>query len=414
MEEYLVIAAIALIGYLLYKVYKQKEDTVTLQNNFRQAKLLCDNQKKKIFELKSKCEHLEKSEQELKVKYSYLEQKEHELNTAKEQVEELEQYKTALIKRIEMYISHKCEGYNHLAGLMADMTTRHYEKTAHYLKTKKHPAIKGAQAVEELQKETREIKKENKILEYKLAYIRSLYPNIDDIFDDAFDSFDFELETEETTDRVRLYLDSTEYNKLSPIERNQLALDKYIQGNKTKWQIGRDYELYIGYLCEQHGCKVEYTGISLKLEDMGRDLIVYDQLNTYIIQCKNWSQEKEIHEKHIFQLYGSVVLYRIEHPSLITAKAVFVTTTQLSDKAKQFADALDIDVKYVKMGEFPRIKCNIGKDADGNQVKIYHLPFDQQYDRTQIRNAGEMYATTVEEAENAGFRRAHKWHGTHP
>ena len=398
MEEVLVIGVLILIGYLFYKIYRLKEDYNSLQNSYQRTKTLCESQQKELFGLKNK--------------YSYLEKMEQELSTANEQVEKLERYKTALIDRMEMYIAHKCEGYHHLAGLMADMSTRHYEKTATFLRTKKHPAIKGAKSVLELKQETKEIKKANKILEYKLAYIRSLYPNIDDIFDDAFESSDFELETEETTDRVRLYLDSEEYSKLSPAERNQLALDKYIQGNKTKWQIGRDYELYIGYLCEQCGYKVKYTGISLKLEDMGRDLIVYNQLDTYIIQCKNWSQESEIHEKHIFQLYGSVVLYKIEHPFL-HVKAVFVTTTQLSAKAKQFAEALEIEVKYVKMNEFPRIKCNIGKDANGRMVKIYHLPFDQQYDKTQIVNKGEMLATTVAEAENAGFRRAYRWHGTH-
>jgi len=40
-------------------------------------------------------------------------------------------------------------------------------------------------------------------------------------------------------------------------------------------------------------------------------------------------------------------------------------------------------------------------------VKIYHLPFDQQYDRTKIiPDKGEKYVYTVAEAEKAGFRRA--------
>ena len=60
------------------------------------------------------------------------------------------------------------------------------------------------------------------------------------------------------------------------------------------------------------------------------------------------------------------------------------------------------------MGEFPRIKCNIGKDKN----KIYHLPMDQQYDSVIINpKKGEFEAMTVEEAEAAGFRRAFKWHG---
>lgn len=47
----------------------------------------------------------------------------------------------------------------------------------------------------------------------------------------------------------------------------------------------------------------------------------------------------------------------------------------------------------------------------GHRTKIYHLPFDQQYDATKINSAGEFMATTIAEAENAGFRRAHKWFG---
>lgn len=44
--------------------------------------------------------------------------------------------------------------------------------------------------------------------------------------------------------------------------------------------------------------------------------------------------------------------------------------------------------------------------------KIYHLPFDQQYDKVKIeKNKGEFYCSTVQEAEKAGFRRAYRWKG---
>ena len=46
---------------------------------------------------------------------------------------------------------------------------------------------------------------------------------------------------------------------------------------------------------------------------------------------------------------------------------------------------------------------------DNNGKKIYHLPFDQQYYRTKIELHGEFYAWTVEEAVNAGFRRARRY-----
>jgi hypothetical protein len=44
--------------------------------------------------------------------------------------------------------------------------------------------------------------------------------------------------------------------------------------------------------------------------------------------------------------------------------------------------------------------------------RIYHLPFDQQYDTTVIEpQRGEQYVVTVAEAAAAGFRRAWRWRG---
>lgn len=58
--------------------------------------------------------------------------------------------------------------------------------------------------------------------------------------------------------------------------------------------------------------------------------------------------------------------------------------------------------------KYPCIKCNISTDGE----KIYHLPFDQQYDKTKINiNKGEFYCEKIEEAEKRGFRRAYKWQG---
>ena len=63
----------------------------------------------------------------------------------------------------------------------------------------------------------------------------------------------------------------------------------------------------------------------------------------------------------------------------------------------------------VNMLPSPTIKCNIGKNGE----KIYHLPFDQQYDKTVITpETGERYCATVSEAEAYGFRRAKKWIGS--
>lgn len=84
--------------------------------------------------------------------------------------------------------------------------------------------------------------------------------------------------------------------------------------------------------------------------------------------------------------------------------AVFVTSTDLSDEAKDFAEKLGVTLRLNEnIGEFPRIKCNVGKNGE----KIFHLPFDQQYDNTVVtEEKGDCYATTVQEAVDKGFRRA--------
>lgn len=69
----------------------------------------------------------------------------------------------------------------------------------------------------------------------------------------------------------------------------------------------------------------------------------------------------------------------------------------------EFAKRLGVSVVVAPKGDYPMIKCNIN---DGN--KIFHLPFDQQYYRTLIDKPGEFYAWTIEEAVQAGFRRAYK------
>ena len=170
--------------------------------------------------------------------------------------------------------------------------------------------------------------------------------------------------------------------------------------------------MYVGYKYSQKGFKVDYHGSYMGLEDLGRDLIVKKDDITLIVQCKYWASEKVIHEKHITQLYGTTVCYCFEN-SIDRDKVVgvLITNITLSDKAKEMADYLGILYKEnYKKHNYPCIKCNIGHDEFGYKTKIYHLPFDQQYDSTKIDAPGEFFAMTVEEAEKAGFRRAFKWH----
>ena len=132
-----------------------------------------------------------------------------------------------------------------------------------------------------------------------------------------------------------------------------------------------------------------------------------------IIQCKYWSTKKLIHENHINQLFGTTVSYCIENKiERDRVRAILATSIELSPMAKKVAAFLGVEfIENLESGEYPCIKCNIGRGEYGEMTKIYHLPFDQQYDSTRIKNKGEFYALTVAEAEAAGFRRAFKWHG---
>ena len=98
----------------------------------------------------------------------------------------------------------------------------------------------------------------------------------------------------------------------------------------------------------------------------------------------------------------------MEHNIKKKVVPMIVTSYILSDKAKEFAKYLNVDVvEHFQIKDYPRIKCNIGKDG-----KIYHLPMDQQYDKVIIGDqSGEFYAWTIKEAEQKGFRRAYKWKG---
>lgn len=365
------------------------------QEKIERAELVLSEQSKKDNELSAR-------ENDIKEQQEKLNSREQEADRV---IQESDKHAKAMISRVDRYIEQKCKSYPTLASTMADLQILNYEQAAQRLIYKRPPAIKEAQRIKDLARETKVIIKEKKVLEYKLGYIETLFPNILDIFDDDFNEAEaFELETDNTTDRVRTFLSHDEYTSLSVTERNQLALDRYIQNRKSRWQVGRDYEMYIGQGFEARGFSVEYTGIIENLEDMGRDLIASKGNKMYIVQCKNWSQEKTIHEKHIFQLYGTVVLKTLETPGA-KIRAIFVTSTTLSDKAREIAKHLNIWVyQNTQLKEFPRIKCNINKST---KEKIYHLPFDQQYDKTTINlEEGENYAFTVAEAEQLGFRRA--------
>ncbi|MCM1170283.1 MAG: restriction endonuclease [Bacteroides sp.] len=343
-------------------------------------------------------------------------EKEKTLVTQKNAIEsELKRTKEYADKKDKVYKSFEKRDDSAIKGLTelySDVCTIQDYHTEIYLRTKSHPAYKKALDIKEIRSEKRVLIEQNRILLYKYELIFKAFPELSryvDSFEDLKSLLQYKNieNVKENYDYAQDYISKEDYNKLSITERNQLALDKYIIRKKTDWQIGRDYELFCGYWMKNMGFyNIRQFGIEKRLEDMGRDIIADKDGFTYIVQCKIWSQKKEIHENHIAQLYGTTIAYSLEsgNPNV---KPVFITTTKLSNIAGRFARRLCVDIWEIPFGEFPRIKCNISTSGE----KIYHLPFDQQYDKTIINKSGEFYAWTVEEAESKGFRRAFRWNG---
>ncbi|MBR6733264.1 MAG: hypothetical protein IKL96_02570 [Kiritimatiellae bacterium] len=274
--------------------------------------------------------------------------------------------------------------------------------------------------ISSLRSANRERRREMYLAMYKCLYYESLFPGLLDYADDEVPNAATSPVPEKTTEKD--WLSDEEYARLSSTEKSQLALDRYIGShNKSKWQIGRDYELYIGHCYRRKDFQVEHIGMEKKLADMGRDLICRsDPLSsspeTHIVQCKYWSKEKLIHEKHVMQLFGTTVEYAFAHGIELTngrlparLKPVLITSTRLSDMARHFAVALGVQYHEniglpEDVASFPRIKCN-------KSSGIFHLPFDEQYDVTKIvPSEGDCFCVTVAEAESKGFRRARRFY----
>lgn len=285
------------------------------------------------------------------------------------------------------------------------------------LRYKKHAAMKAADTVKLETSRRRVAERELKSILSKLEMISTIIPRIGEVVHDEFvteEDIQFIRDTEaddDASDAAAKFLSREEYLKLSVTDRNQLALDRYwTRKNKSNLEIGCMYERYVGYLMEMRGYKVSYTGIKEGLSDLGRDLVCENDNEIVIVQCKHWAKFRTIYEKYIFQLFGTTVEYRIDKNPNKKVKAAFFTTTKLSETAYRVSKEIGVEIYEVAMDyNYPCIKCNVNPST---KERIYHLPFDQMYDRTLVKaNSDEHYCKTVKEAEDLGFRRAKKWYG---
>lgn len=346
-----------------------------------------------------------------------------------ERTRELEKLKKDVGEERQVF-SERAKLFPWLARAFADLEELRGKEGEVWLTRKSHPAAKAAETVRAFSKRTQAAEEKSRHLTYRIDFYEKHFPWLTDFIGDSLESYLLELErreptlalaTENVDDPARDYLSDLEYTRLTTQERNQLALDRWKRKRKTSWEIGRDYERFIGYMFEKSGYSVEYFGAIEGFDDLGRDLIVRKQDQVRIVQCKYWSKTKQVHEKHVFQIFGSAVEYLVRQNTKgntlplfskfeMLGKVIpeFVTSTTLSPRARDFATLLDVHVREnVPLGEYPIIKCNISRRLN---ERVYHLPFDQQYDNTVIEpERGEFYVSSVPEAEGKNFRRAYRW-----
>ncbi len=338
--------------------------------------------------------------------------------------------KAKINKSIEKIINDKTKSFPWVAKLISDYIDVLDERLANYLEMKIHPAKRSADLIREIKNEKRKLEYDFRTVRYTLDYYESLFPNLKEYSEDGLDELSNSFfknnpiqDENEGEYEPAINLLSEEEQLLSHTDRLQRALDNYFDYNRSRWEKGKKYERYVGYYYEKKGYSVNYHGIEKRLEDLGIDLICTKPDETLLIQCKYWNQWL-IREASINQLFGTSVKYAIEHycknqqiPFMFSdllsnynIVPMIITSSQLSDTAINFAQVLGIKVKdKFPFERYPIIKCNINRQTGD---KIYHLPFDQQYDNTVIEyDRGEFYATTIAEAEQKDFRRAYRWRG---
>lgn len=363
---------------------------------------------------------LRRADAALKASRHHAAEVQREFNTAQQAAAELNrnhQQLATLLKETSTF-------YPSLAMAISDLAVLEDERLAHYLRTKTRPAAKQSELVREAARARKEAERRAKALQYQLSYYEDAFPWLVDYAGRSTQDLLAELEQrrlgeireeiEDGDDVIRRFVPPDEYARLSEAERSDLALKRWRESRKTNWQIGRDYERAIGYEFERLGHTVEYFGAVKGLDDLGRDLIAKKDGITFLIQCKYWAQHKEIHEKHVFQLIGTAFEYACNHLNLDVrgldlsgARIVpfLITNIRLSETATQAAERIGVKVTQEHpLKEYPLIKCNVN-----GRSRIYHLPFDQQYDTARILKCkGECYVSTAAEAEALGFRRARR------
>ena len=144
--------------------------------------------------------------------------------------------------------------FSYVADLYSDFKSVIFKESEYSLRNRYRPAFKAAEEVAMMEKKYKESVALERKTSYKLNFLLKSFPELLTFIEDE-DSINEMIvygnisSLQNDYDKVRDYLSKEEYQKLDECQRSQLALDRYVASfKKSKWQIGRDYELYCGYV----------------------------------------------------------------------------------------------------------------------------------------------------------------------
>ena len=138
-------------------------------------------------------------------------------------------------KLLEKAWEERKKGMPYLANAFAD---------AEYTALKKYQeelfnAPASAKKVEKIIKDFHAARRNEKFYKNIIDFYESIYPHLQELRNEEEDEEDnsesqYSFTEEERQDASHLYLTPEEYRKLTPLERNQLALDRYFNPKRRK------------------------------------------------------------------------------------------------------------------------------------------------------------------------------------
>lgn len=159
-----------------------------------------------------------------------------------------------------------------LSELKSEALALIFDNSKDYLRYKQRPALKAAEEVCLMKNIAKDAERRCAEMKYKYEFLINLFPELKDYvaddrdllkLSDAEDYRDFE----ENVDNVKAYLSEEEWNNLSTVDKNQLALDRWWErSEKTNREIGLLYEMYISHELRTNGFEVIEYGTYMVLK----------------------------------------------------------------------------------------------------------------------------------------------------